>query len=292
MNGLSKEYNAIILYLLIFIMVISALIDGIYYSNNTKAVLNQTGKTYLPIIMYHQVKDKGGGKDSITAYELESDLKYLKMNHYNTITMEELLGYVYDNKILPENPIILTFDDGYLSTYKYVFPLLKKYNMKIVLSIIGKSADDFSEVKDENIEYSHMTWDQLNEMLESGLVEVQNHTYNMHTVKNGRKGCNQKPGESLHDYQSALTDDLTKLQNKIIENTGESCSTFTYPYGVYNENTIAIIKQLGFKAALSCRYGINVISKDMDLYKLRRICRSHGEPVQKLIKEIMDLIKE
>lgn len=290
MRELNKIYNSYLLYLLFFCLAASVFLNGIYTAGTAKAVISRGDKVYLPIIMYHQVKDRGLGKDTITPHELESDLKYLKANHYNTITMEELLDYVYGNRELPENPIILTFDDGYFSTYKYVYPLIKKYNVKIVLSIVGKSTDDFTEVKDENVEYSHITWAQLNEMLESGLVEVQNHTYNMHTAKNGRKGCNQKPGENFNTYQSALTDDLTKLQNEIAEKTGRLPSTFTYPYGVYNDNTIQILKELGFKAGLSCRYGMNVVSKDMNLYQLRRICRSHGESVEKLIKEVMDLI--
>lgn len=103
---------------------------------------------YVPIMMYHQVKNEGFGKDVISPYEFESDLKFLSENNYNTITMTDLIAYVYDGIDLPLNSIILSFDDGYLTTYKYVFPLLKKYNMKIVLSIIGKSTDDFSKVKD------------------------------------------------------------------------------------------------------------------------------------------------
>lgn len=290
MKELNKTYNSYVLYLLFFCIVVSIFLNGIYAADKTQAAINQTDKVYLPIIMYHQVKEKGLGKDAITPGELENDLKYLKENHYNTITMEELLDFVYEDKSLPKNPIILTFDDGYLSTYKYVFPLLKKYNMKVVLSIVGKSTDDFTTIKDENIEYSHITWEQLNEMLESGLIEVQNHTYNMHTLKNGRKGCDQKTGESFDKYQSVLADDLTKLQEEILEKTGKVPSTFTYPYGVYNDNTVTIIKQLGFKAGLSCRYGINVVSKNMNLYQLRRMSRGHGESVQKIIKEIMELI--
>jgi peptidoglycan/xylan/chitin deacetylase (PgdA/CDA1 family) len=104
----------------------------------TGATAEPEGSVPIPIIMYHEIKTYKTGKDVITPYEFESDLKYLTGNNYHTITMTELINYVYEKKPLPENPIILSFDDGYLSTYKYAYPLLKKYNMKIVFSIIGK----------------------------------------------------------------------------------------------------------------------------------------------------------
>ncbi len=288
MNYLNRRYYTILIGLICFILFISSSLNNIEVYK--KSLVSQIEKLYLPILMYHQVKENGVGKDVITQSEFEADLIYLKENNYNTITMQDLLDFVYNNKLLPENPIILTFDDGYLTTYKYVFSLLKKYDMKIVLSIIGISTDKFSKVLDENIEYSHITWNQLNEMLESGLVEVQNHTYNMHSYSSGRKGCSQKKGECYSDYQSVLSEDLELLQNKIYEKTGEVPNTVTYPYGAYNDSTIEIIKQNGFKAALSCRYGVNVVSREMNLFELRRICRAHGESAQKLLADIKKII--
>ena len=254
---------------------------------------NDNGETlYLPIIMYHEIKTYKTGKDVITPYEFESDLKYLQNNNYHTITMTELINYVYGNGKLPENPIVLSFDDGYLSTYKYAFPLLKKYNMKMVFSIIGKNTDDFTRIPDDNLDYSHVTWAQLKEMTDSGYVEVQNHTYNLHKMSNGRIGCMQCHAESAEKYEQLLTDDITKLQNKIFESTGKSPNTFTYPYGKFNNNSELIMKKLGFKATLSCQYGINAIKKDPErLFGLKRICRSHGYNMKKLLKEAQKTIK-
>lgn len=255
-------------------------------------VLSQNQKICVPIIMYHQVKNYGYGKDVISPYEFESDLVYLQENNYNTITMTELIDYVYNDKELPPNPIIISFDDGHLSIYKFVYPLLKEYNMKIVLSVIGKGIDDFSKVHDENMAYSHVTWDQINEMKDSGHIEVQNHSYNLHTCSNGRIGCLQKRNESVEEYQLLLTEDLEKCQTQVIINTGSIPNTFAYPYGESCENLDHIIKRLGFKASFSCRYGVNIIEKDPEkLYGLKRICRAHNENVSKLIKEGMETLK-
>lgn len=242
--------------------------------------------------MYHQVKDNNFGKDVISPLEFESDLQYLKDNNYNTITMTQLIDSVYEDGVLPKNPIILTFDDGYLNTYKNVYPLLKKYDMRIVLSVVGKTIDDFSKVVDDNINYASTTWDQIKDMSASGHVEIQNHSYNLHKIKNGRYGCYQKNGEALAEYEKVLTDDFMKLQDIIQEVTGNAPNTFTYPYGKYNNNTEEIIKKIGFKATLSCTYGINLIDDNPDtLYGLRRMCRSHNYAMAELLKDGIETLK-
>lgn len=247
----------------------------------------------LPIIMYHEVKTYKAGKDVIAPWEFESDLKYLAENNYTTITMTQLIDYVYNDVSLPSNPIILSFDDGYLNNYVYVLPLLKKYNMKIVFSIIGKNTDDFTRIPDNNLDYSHVTWEQLNEMLSTGLVEVQNHTYNLHNLCGERIGCIQGCKESLPLYEKALESDIGGLQKQITEMTGFTPNTFAYPYGKYSTTTDSVLKKLGFKATLSCNYGVNLITKDPDsLFRLKRICRSHGQGVSKLIKEGLKTIKQ
>lgn len=255
-------------------------------------VMSKKPSICVPIIMYHQVKNNSFGKDVISPYEFESDLKYLADNDYHTITMSQLIDYVYGENELPNNPIILSFDDGYLNTYKNVYPLLRKYNMKIILSIVGKSADDFSKVDDTNINYAHLTWDEISEMEQSGLVEIQNHSYNLHKVHNGRYGCGQKDNESLSNYEKIITDDVTLFQERIESLTDCTPNTFTYPYGKYNDNTELILKKLGYKATLSCQYGVNLINHNPEkLYGLKRICRAHNEGIEKIIKEGMETLK-
>jgi peptidoglycan/xylan/chitin deacetylase (PgdA/CDA1 family) len=182
---------------------------------------------------------------------------------------------------------MLTFDDGYLSTYRHVLPLLKKYEMKIVLNLIVKDTDDFTCTPCDDIDYSHVTWGQLNEMLDSGLVEVQNHSYGLHAVKNGRYGCIRKDGESPEAFEEALSSDLLEAQSVIFKKTGRVPSAFAYPFGRYNQETDNILRQLGFQATLSCRYGINRFSRldTPDLFRLKRLCRAHGVPVGVLVDE-------
>ena len=92
----------------------------------------------LPVIMYHQVlKDPAlHGTYVISPDELESDIIYLKNKGYNFVTVSDVVNYVYNDTSLPENPVILTFDDGFTTGYSYVYPLLKKHGAKAVISPI------------------------------------------------------------------------------------------------------------------------------------------------------------
>lgn len=248
--------------------------------------------TVLPILMYHEVKPFGTRKDVITPRELESDLSYLKSAGYTALTMTDLIDCEKEGRALPPKPIVLSFDDGYLNNYVYVYPLLKKYDMKIVLSIIGKNTDDFTRIPDDNLDYAHVTWSQVVEMQRSGLVEIQNHTYAMHTITRKRFGCQKSKRETNAQYEAALTADVTRLQDEIIRETGVAPNTFTYPYGQVSKESVPILKKLGFQASLTCDYGVNLLKGDPEeLYRLRRVCRAHGVPAQKALKDAMETLR-
>ena len=84
--------------------------------------------------------------------------------------------------------MVISFDDGYYNNYLYAVPLMKQYGMKNGAVPGGAYTDRYTEVKDENAYYAHVTWDEISEMSKSGLVEIQNHSYNMHTISQKRNG--------------------------------------------------------------------------------------------------------
>ena len=254
------------LFVLIFIFV---LLFSFVFANSEEYIK-------VPIIMYHSIlKDPArSNKYTITPAVLEEDLKYIKENCYETITISDLTSYVYDDTPLPPKPIILTFDDGHYNNYGYLYPLLEKYDMKAVISIVGSYTDKFSETNEANLNYSYLRWKDINELISSGRVEFQNHTYNLHDNTHGRIGAKKKKGESDDEYKKILEEDINKLQNEFKENTGYVPTCFTYPFGGISNSSLDIIKELGFKASLSCEEGINKITKNPNsLYLLKRYNR-------------------
>ncbi|MCL2383524.1 MAG: polysaccharide deacetylase family protein [Oscillospiraceae bacterium] len=243
----------------------------------------------IPIIMYHSILKSRTGKYIVSPAQLEEDLRYIKEKGYETIVMADLIAYVHEGRELPEKPIILTFDDGFYNNAHYLIPLLEKYNMRAVISVVGKYTDDFSEANDMNINYAHFRWEDIKRLIPEGVVEFQNHSYNLHRIENGQKGARRKRGESVEDYGKRLEADLLKLQRLFKENTGFTPTTFTFPYGAYSKESTEILRELGFKASLICESGVNYITRDENsLFSLKRFNRSGGTTTERFFKGILE----
>ena len=241
----------------------------------------------VPILMYHSVlKNKNSSGTYVVTPELfENDLLYLKNNGYTTIFTKELSDYVRNGAKLPEKPVIITLDDGYYNNYIYVLPLLEKYDMKASIAVVGKFTDIFSNADSHNANYSHLTWEDISELHQTGKFEFSNHTYDMHSSK-GRIGCFKKKNESVPEYQNLLKKDILKMQNLLLSNSGIKCEIFTYPYGKIANDSIPVIKEMGFLASLSCYEKINYITLDENcLYQLGRFNRPAGISTENFMKK-------
>ena len=89
----------------------------------------------MPVLLYHHIVegDNAEYSDSIISAGLfEKHLAALKEAGYQTVSLKQLEDYVYKGAELPDNPICITFDDGYYSNYEYAFPLLEKYDAEAV----------------------------------------------------------------------------------------------------------------------------------------------------------------
>lgn len=248
----------------------------------------------LPILMYHSILEDPNrlGKYVISPAELESDLAYIQEQGYTTVVMADLIRYVDEGEPLPEKPIMLTFDDGQYNNYLYAYPLLQKYGMKAVLSPVVQWSEDVSEKpKEQNhAVYSYLTWAQLREMHESGVMEIQNHSYAMHDIGKGkRKGITKLAGETVEAYQKTLWEELIKAQTLLEENGIPVPTTFTYPFGAMCEEALPVIEEMGFRATLTCESRINRITRSPDcLMGLGRYLRPSGKSSQEVIAPLLE----
>ncbi len=249
----------------------------------------QENSVEIPILMYHGIlKDKKlQGKYVIGPDLLESDLRYLKEHGYTTIVMQDLIDYTNGGS-LPEKPIMITFDDGYYNNYLYAFPLMKEYDCKMVFSPIGRYADQYTQEPDTRASYAHASWDMINEMIQSGYIEVQNHSYNMHANTGQRNGAKKKKGEDIETYKKVLTDDVMHAQQVIEEHTGWTPTTFVYPFGAISDVSLEILKEMGFQATLTCAQKTNYITRDPEcLYGLNRFLRPNGISSEEYFQSIL-----
>ncbi len=229
-------------------------------------------ENFVPILMYHNINDNydiGNKSNEMSSVEFEDQLKALKRSGYNTITFNEYIDYRNGINTLPDNPIIITFDDGYLNNYTTAFPLLKKYDMKATIFIITGRVN-----LNDSVVYPHFSWEQAKEMENSGYIDIESHT-NYHNMLN-----------RISD--SSLVYELRKSRYLIKKHLGKDVSILAYPYGFYNENVIEHAAKAGYTAAVIISQedfpGVN--RENENIYKLKRITASGGVSGEELIKII------
>lgn len=242
----------------------------------------------LSVIMYHSVlqNQSSANEYTVTAAQLESDLQYLKNNGYKTIVIDDLLKYVYGGQRLPEKPVMLTFDDGQLNNLKYAVPLLQKYKMKAVFSVVGAFVERAEREMDPSPAYAYMTWEDVRAAADSGVVEIQNHSYNLHGGK-ARMGFTKHAGETQAAFLDSLTADVLKMQRMLYDNTGITSSSFTYPYGLTFKDSALLLKSVGFKSAMTCAERVNIITADPEcLLHINRFNRSGYTTTDRFMKKL------
>lgn len=233
-------------------------------------------KIKLPVLMYHSILKSKNGKYIVTPAQLEEDFKQLVEDGYTSVTSKQVIDYVDGKGELPTKPILITFDDGHYNNMFYALPILKKYGLTAILNVIGKFSDFSTTSGDiDNPNYSHVTWDEVAEISNGGVMEIGNHTYNMHNYK-PRFGMAQNYGESDEQYVATLRNDIDKLQKILFEATGKQCRVLAYPFGKYNTLAEQTLVDMGFRMMFTCNEGVSTITrgKPESLYKLKRINRS------------------
>ncbi|MDT8858825.1 polysaccharide deacetylase family protein [Alkalihalobacillus sp. MEB130] len=208
---------------------------------------------FLPVLMYHHFEEEITDYPSMTMTPetFKNQLLALKEAGYEAITTEQALKF-YQKKhhLLPDKPVWITIDDGFLSNYELAFPILKELEMPATIYVIA------SQMGQERLGIPHFTWDHAREMVQSGLIDIQSHTYDLHQrEKKGLEAMllHQKQNGELEtdeQYQARIFADLQKSIEVITSEVGTTVFSFAYPYGAYNDVTEQIVYNAGFELVL------------------------------------------
>ena len=248
---------------------------------------NETETLALPIVMYHHMSPKARlwGKYVLSVEQFENDLAWLRDNGYTAITTDELRAWCRGEAEMPEKPVMITFDDGYESTFVYALPLLEKYAMPGVISVIGSVAQQYTDIPDHNLDYSHMSWEQVTKADQSEFAEIQCHTYDMHQLS-PRKGCSRMSGENDQGYRQALEKDISLFQEAFQAHTGHRTTALALPFGFCSGSTTDIAADMGFDMVFTCTEQVNHLTGDMrELMELGRYNRPNGISSEKFFAQ-------
>ena len=206
----------------------------------------------VPNLMMHNFCENPPNEWSITPEKFEMVLHILEKNGYEPVSMAQLIGFVYRGEVLPEKPVCITLDDGYYSNYDLAFPLLRRYHMKATIFAIGSSIGQVT-YKDTNIPITpHFSYPEAIEMMDSGLIEIQSHTYDMHQspelerCQNPRYAMVPLGGETDEAFCQAIREDLTGYQQEFSSRTGRTMYALAYPKGQFSELTEQVVRELGY----------------------------------------------
>ena len=237
----------------------------------------QRSPAKIPVIMYHHFD-----YNKQTALIMNPDVFYQQMNllkneGYTTLTDQDVMAIINGEKQMPLKPIMITLDDGYRSNYDYVYPVLKNLNMKATIFII---TDFIEHPENHPSPYPKMTWVQMKEMSDSGLVSFQSHTNNQHNEYQNRGGIvgpievNDKL-ETTQQYKKRVLDDLITSKEILENKLGKPVTTIAYPFGHYSDSSEQLVKQAGFKMAYTTNNGVLDLNED-SLYLIHRV-NIHGQ---------------
>ena len=147
---------------------------------------------------------------------------------------------------LPENPVLITFDDGYLDNYTNAYPILKKYGFKAMIFCI-------TSFMDQGIP-GYFTWEQAKEMEQNG-ISIESHTVTHNSMT------------ELSDEQ--LRAELAGSKQAIEKNLGKKVTFVAYPTGTYNLHIAQLVREAGYEGAFTIKYGN--VDRASNMYALERI---------------------
>lgn len=219
----------------------------------------------VPILMYHSIDYEKDNELRIPKEKFREQMQYLKDDGFNPISLEQLYSNIVFGTELPEKPIVLTFDDGYSDNYNNAYPVLKEFGFKAAIFVITGCIGSGP----------YLNSDQLKELDKNG-IEIFPHTVTH------KKKLNEL---SVDEQKVEILDSKVTLESLL----GRQKDYFAYPYGGYNNDTIKLLQETGYKMAVTTETGL--ADKSDGIYKLKRIYISNNYSMDYYKKLVNQKIK-
>ena len=227
--------------IIFFFSIFLLLVFGFIIYLNTKYI--------TPVLMYHYLDNSSivqKDKRYIQPQTFERQMRFLKKNKYNVISLEEFAQALKSKKTLPRNTVVLTFDDGHLDNYLFAFPILKTYSLPATMFIIS------GEIGQQG----RMTPKQIKELSDSGLITIGSHTISHEHLP------------SINDKE-ILKKEIFKSKKILEDITKKSVNCFSYPIGGFNSEIRQMVIDAGYTTAIGTSPGLNYPNNDP--YAIKRV---------------------
>ena len=214
----------------------------------------------IPVLAYHDFSKAEDIDPTDTKYafvdnieNFEKQMKYIYNNGYKTLSMDEFYCWKTRKCKLPKKSVLITFDDGNVSIYKYVLPILKKYDLKGTSFIIG------SRTLTDSADSGYLTLNQIEQIkTEYPNLEFHSHTFDLHQTKNG---------------QAVIKVSTIDELNVDIKNIEDILDTqyVAYPFGSYTEDYISALKENDYRLGFLYKAPFVRATQENDNFKVPRV---------------------
>lgn len=212
-------------------------LNDIYIINN---------ENRIPIFAYHRIVPKKSKEEYFkndqwvqSVDDFEKQMKFLSDNNFKTISMDQFYCWYKGDCIFDTKTVMITIDDGNSEDYYFIYPILKKYNLKATSFVVGSRIKS-EEIKEYNPDKRSFLTKEMIEEIESGYpnFDIQSHTYNMHTKGKNNKGIMLSMAKS-------------KIKNDFDLNGKGNYKYIASPYGEFNNAFIEEAKEHGYNMAFT-----------------------------------------
>ncbi|MEW5899669.1 MAG: polysaccharide deacetylase family protein [Bacillota bacterium] len=220
------------------------------------------------VLLYHQIDPAPGGPYSLTLQLFQEHLDALLQRGYHVISTGELAGFLEGKTPLPEKAVVITFDDGYRSFYRYAYPELKARGFPaanfVITSWAGKKIGGLE----------HLTWNEMREMQENGMSFYVHTDHSHHRAPTDPEGHPKPvlahriwlPGENRleteEEYRQRVVDDLATARNLMEKKLHRPVTQIAWPYGESSEPLIEIAQSLGYQFCYTTRSALVTAKTD------------------------------
>ena len=229
----------------------------------------------IPVLTYHHMlkneENKRFRNTSTTTSDtaFSNQMTYLKQAGYDTISLYQLEAYLKNQINLPAKVVVLTFDDGLKSVYRYAYPVLKAYGFRATAFVISSRIKRHPQKWNPDA-LQFMSISELREIQD--VFDIQTHTHFLHRFDNKRRPV--LLSRSLHN----ITFDLERSR-RALSQFNPHVLYLAYPFGGYNQNGIQASKDAGLHMALTTVQGKVRLGDNPYTLKRLYILRTDSIPV-------------
>ena len=190
----------------------------------------------IPILVYHRLGPTVSDSMTVTTRVFEEQLFRIRARGYTVVPAGQVLRYFRGEKPLPPRSVVITVDDGHRSVYTEMWPLVRRFGIPVTLFVYPSAIS--------NADYA-LTWSQLEELNDSGLWDIESHTFWHPNFKREKQRLDPLA------YGRFVTVQLARAKHDLEARLGIRVSLLAWPFGIYDEDLMRRAASLGYTAAFT-----------------------------------------